>query len=186
MKQYLDFEGAKTRRSFGRLDTMVIDIGAPADWVKINVQKTVGLSFVLFLGQCAILLLSMTLYLSLSQIDCYEVYALVPGFLREEVSIYYISRWFSFSYLMFTSSNFAFKIAWFLGGKAYIEDRFILEEEINVEDGIFFFYNGTLLGNLFGCSSDLLPGRGPKEGWGNSGGKLKAIHISQPWKNTYI
>ena len=82
---------------------MVIDIGAPADWVKINVQKTVGLSFVLFLGQCAILLLSMTLYLSLSQIDCYEVYALVPGLLREEVSI---SQDYSpFSYVMFTSTN---------------------------------------------------------------------------------
>ncbi|OMO72102.1 hypothetical protein CCACVL1_17943 [Corchorus capsularis] len=43
-----------------QLDTMVIDIGPPADWVKINVQKTV---------------------------DCYEVYALVPGLLREEVHV---------------------------------------------------------------------------------------------------
>ncbi|XP_022763833.1 AT-rich interactive domain-containing protein 5-like isoform X2 [Durio zibethinus] len=43
-----------------QLDTMVIDIGVPADWVKINVQKT---------------------------IDCYEVYALVPGLLREEVHV---------------------------------------------------------------------------------------------------
>ncbi|KAE8702188.1 AT-rich interactive domain-containing protein 3 [Hibiscus syriacus] len=43
-----------------RLDTMVVDIGAPADWVKVNVQKTV---------------------------DCYEVYALVPGLLREEVHV---------------------------------------------------------------------------------------------------
>lgn len=25
-----------------RLDTQVVDIGAPADWVKINVQKTVS------------------------------------------------------------------------------------------------------------------------------------------------
>ncbi|TYJ40468.1 hypothetical protein E1A91_A04G142500v1 [Gossypium mustelinum] len=48
----------KSQRSFGRLDTAVVDVGAPADWVKINVQKTV---------------------------DCYEVYALVPGLLREEV-----------------------------------------------------------------------------------------------------
>ncbi|XP_060168772.1 AT-rich interactive domain-containing protein 6-like isoform X2 [Lycium barbarum] len=39
------------------LETMVVDIGPPADWVKINVQKTK---------------------------DCYEVYALVPGLLREE------------------------------------------------------------------------------------------------------
>ncbi|KAK4340536.1 hypothetical protein RND71_041998 [Anisodus tanguticus] len=46
------------------LETMVVDIGPPADWVKINVQKTnVKLSV---------------------QKDCYEVYALVPGLLREE------------------------------------------------------------------------------------------------------
>ncbi|PPR84911.1 hypothetical protein GOBAR_AA35804 [Gossypium barbadense] len=43
-----------------QLDTAVVDVGAPADWVKINVQKTV---------------------------DCYEVYALVPGLLREEVHV---------------------------------------------------------------------------------------------------
>ncbi|XP_039068712.1 AT-rich interactive domain-containing protein 5-like [Hibiscus syriacus] len=43
-----------------RSDTMVVDIGAPADWVKINVQKTA---------------------------DCYEVFALVPGFLRDEVHV---------------------------------------------------------------------------------------------------
>ncbi|KAK8613491.1 hypothetical protein V6N13_101253 [Hibiscus sabdariffa] len=43
-----------------QLDIMVVDIGAPADWVKVNVQKTV---------------------------DCYEVYALVPGLLREEVHV---------------------------------------------------------------------------------------------------
>ncbi|EOX98944.1 hypothetical protein QUC31_014891 [Theobroma cacao] len=43
-----------------QLDSMVIDIGPPADWVKINVHKT---------------------------IDCYEVYALVPGLLREEVHV---------------------------------------------------------------------------------------------------
>ncbi|KAG4205550.1 hypothetical protein ERO13_A04G110800v2 [Gossypium hirsutum] len=51
-------KATKSQRSFGRLDTAVVDVGAPADWVKINVQKTV---------------------------DCYEVYALVPGLLREEV-----------------------------------------------------------------------------------------------------
>ncbi|KOM32111.1 hypothetical protein LR48_Vigan01g166700 [Vigna angularis] len=43
-----------------RLDTSVVDIGPPADWVKINVQKTK---------------------------DCFEVYALVPGLLREEVRV---------------------------------------------------------------------------------------------------
>ncbi|GMJ12963.1 hypothetical protein HRI_004965600 [Hibiscus trionum] len=43
-----------------QLDTMVVDIGAPADWVKVNVQKTA---------------------------NSYEVYALVPGLLREEVHV---------------------------------------------------------------------------------------------------
>uniref|UniRef100_A0A803MA27 ARID domain-containing protein n=1 Tax=Chenopodium quinoa TaxID=63459 RepID=A0A803MA27_CHEQI len=41
-------------------ETTVIDIGSPADWVKINVRETK---------------------------DCYEVYALVPGLLREELLI---------------------------------------------------------------------------------------------------
>ncbi|KAG9456619.1 hypothetical protein H6P81_001127 [Aristolochia fimbriata] len=43
-----------------RMDTMVADIGPAADWVKINVRRTK---------------------------DCYEVYALVPGLLREEVRV---------------------------------------------------------------------------------------------------
>ncbi|XP_015571865.1 AT-rich interactive domain-containing protein 6 isoform X2 [Ricinus communis] len=43
-----------------QVDSMVIDIGPPADWVKINVQKTN---------------------------DCFEIYALVPGLLREEVHV---------------------------------------------------------------------------------------------------
>ncbi|KAM7257507.1 hypothetical protein ACFE04_013248 [Oxalis oulophora] len=42
------------------LDITVADIGPPADWVKISVQKTK---------------------------DCFEVYALVPGLLREEASV---------------------------------------------------------------------------------------------------
>ncbi|KAK1313104.1 AT-rich interactive domain-containing protein 3 [Acorus calamus] len=41
-------------------DTMVVDIGTRADWVKISVQRTK---------------------------DCFEVYALVPGLLREEVHV---------------------------------------------------------------------------------------------------
>ncbi|KAL6603002.1 hypothetical protein ACP70R_043363 [Stipagrostis hirtigluma subsp. patula] len=41
-------------------DSMVVDMGPPADWVKINVRRTK---------------------------DCYEVYALVPGLLREEVHV---------------------------------------------------------------------------------------------------
>ncbi|XP_024020090.1 AT-rich interactive domain-containing protein 6 [Morus notabilis] len=40
--------------------TSVVDIGPPADWVKINVRETK---------------------------DCFEVYALVPGLLREEVRV---------------------------------------------------------------------------------------------------
>lgn len=51
---------AGTNTSKQQLDTMVVDIGTPADWVKINVQKTK---------------------------DCYEIYALVPGLLREEVRV---------------------------------------------------------------------------------------------------
>ncbi|XP_077215849.1 AT-rich interactive domain-containing protein 6-like [Tasmannia lanceolata] len=43
-----------------RVDTMVADIGPSADWVKINVRRTK---------------------------DCFEVYALVPGLLREEVRV---------------------------------------------------------------------------------------------------
>ncbi|GLT94561.1 hypothetical protein SLE2022_122970 [Rubroshorea leprosula] len=43
-----------------QLVTEVVDIGPPADWVKINVRETR---------------------------DCFEVYALVPGLLREEVRV---------------------------------------------------------------------------------------------------
>ncbi|CAN0926997.1 AT-rich interactive domain-containing protein 3 [Linum grandiflorum] len=48
----------KTMRT--QADTVVTDVGPPAEWVKINVQRTN---------------------------DCYEVYALVPGLLREEVHV---------------------------------------------------------------------------------------------------
>uniref|UniRef100_A0A1J3HFX0 AT-rich interactive domain-containing protein 3 n=1 Tax=Noccaea caerulescens TaxID=107243 RepID=A0A1J3HFX0_NOCCA len=41
-------------------DVTVVDVGPPADWVKINVQRTQ---------------------------DCFEVYALVPGLVREEVRV---------------------------------------------------------------------------------------------------
>ncbi|ESW28263.1 hypothetical protein PHAVU_003G272200 [Phaseolus vulgaris] len=51
---------AHSKPSKPQLDTSVVDIGPPADWVKINVQKTK---------------------------DCFEVYALVPGLLREEVRV---------------------------------------------------------------------------------------------------
>ncbi|XP_020265416.1 AT-rich interactive domain-containing protein 5-like isoform X2 [Asparagus officinalis] len=43
-----------------QVEATVVDVGQPADWVKINVKKTK---------------------------DCFEVYALVPGLLREEVHV---------------------------------------------------------------------------------------------------
>ncbi|KAK4764030.1 hypothetical protein SAY87_013468 [Trapa incisa] len=51
---------AHNRSSELKLDVVVVDAGPPADWVKINVQRTK---------------------------DCFEVYALVPGLLREEVRV---------------------------------------------------------------------------------------------------
>lgn len=74
------------------LETMVVDIGPPADWVKINVQRTVRFSFstgmIRFLMWCVIFspwgLTSNVKWFV--QKDCYEVYALVPGLLREEVN----------------------------------------------------------------------------------------------------
>lgn len=51
---------ARTKIAKPQTDTMVVDVGAPADWVKINVRRTK---------------------------DCFEVYALVPGLLREEVHV---------------------------------------------------------------------------------------------------
>lgn len=51
---------ARMKASKPQVDTTVVDVGAPADWVKINVLRTK---------------------------DCFEVYALVPGLLREEVRV---------------------------------------------------------------------------------------------------
>ncbi|KAI3812113.1 hypothetical protein L1987_16819 [Smallanthus sonchifolius] len=51
---------ARMKASKPQLDSTVVDVGPPADWVKINVQRTK---------------------------DCFEVYALVPGLLREEVRV---------------------------------------------------------------------------------------------------
>ncbi|PKU63384.1 AT-rich interactive domain-containing protein 3 [Dendrobium catenatum] len=51
---------ARTKSLKPQVDSMVVDVGAPADWVKINVRRTK---------------------------DCYEVYALVPGLLREEARL---------------------------------------------------------------------------------------------------
>ncbi|KAL2999790.1 hypothetical protein AAZX31_09G178400 [Glycine max] len=55
---------AHSQPSRPQSDTYVVDIGPPADWVKVNVQKTFYV-----------------------QKDCFEVYALVPGLLREEVRV---------------------------------------------------------------------------------------------------
>ncbi|KAJ0538092.1 putative alpha crystallin/Hsp20 domain, HSP20-like chaperone [Helianthus annuus] len=46
--------------NYDRVVTTVADVGPPANWVKINVRETK---------------------------DCFEVYALVPGLLREEVRV---------------------------------------------------------------------------------------------------
>ncbi|XP_048128426.1 AT-rich interactive domain-containing protein 3-like isoform X2 [Rhodamnia argentea] len=51
---------ARTKASKPQLNSIVIDVGPPADWVKINVYKIN---------------------------ECFEVYALVPGLLREEVHV---------------------------------------------------------------------------------------------------
>lgn len=51
---------AHTEMAKHQTDSMVVDVGPPADWVKINVRRTK---------------------------DCFEVYALVPGLLREEVHV---------------------------------------------------------------------------------------------------
>lgn len=55
----LPVKAARTEMS-RQLVTTVVDVGPPADWVKINVRETK---------------------------DCFEVYALVPGLLREEVRV---------------------------------------------------------------------------------------------------
>ncbi|CAA2976280.1 AT-rich interactive domain-containing 5 [Olea europaea subsp. europaea] len=55
----LPLKGARTETS-KQLVTTVVDVGPPADWVKINIRETE---------------------------DCFELYALVPGLLREEVRV---------------------------------------------------------------------------------------------------
>ncbi|GAV84803.1 ARID domain-containing protein [Cephalotus follicularis] len=53
-------QAALVKAAKRKSDNGVVDIGPPADWVKINVHRTD---------------------------DCFEIYALVPGFLREEVHV---------------------------------------------------------------------------------------------------
>ncbi|KAL5976937.1 hypothetical protein ACLOJK_021274 [Asimina triloba] len=57
---------------FSRVDAVVADIGPAADWVKINVRRTRSLNIAIHLFM---------------QNDCFEIYALVPGLLREEVRV---------------------------------------------------------------------------------------------------
>uniref|UniRef100_A0ACD5YRZ3 Uncharacterized protein n=1 Tax=Avena sativa TaxID=4498 RepID=A0ACD5YRZ3_AVESA len=54
------FKVSRTKGNKSQEDSMVIDVGEPADWVKINVRQTK---------------------------ECFEIYALVPGLLREEVHV---------------------------------------------------------------------------------------------------
>ncbi|KAL9668821.1 hypothetical protein QQ045_006361 [Rhodiola kirilowii] len=51
---------ARTKSPRPQMEISVVDAGEPAEWVKINVRKTK---------------------------DCFEIYALVPGLLREEVRV---------------------------------------------------------------------------------------------------
>ncbi|EXB56259.1 AT-rich interactive domain-containing protein 5 [Morus notabilis] len=62
--------------------TSVVDIGPPADWVKINVRETI---IALLIKPSVSVLSKFTVFYS--QKDCFEVYALVPGLLREEVRV---------------------------------------------------------------------------------------------------
>ncbi|KAI4367325.1 hypothetical protein MLD38_023076 [Melastoma candidum] len=64
LKHKKPFDGgihrSKTNAPKPQLSSVVVDVGPPADWVKINVYKIN---------------------------DCFEIYALVPGLLREEVHV---------------------------------------------------------------------------------------------------
>lgn len=53
-------KGSQKKALKPQVEAMVVDVGEPADWVKISVKKTK---------------------------DCFEVYALVPGLLRDEVHV---------------------------------------------------------------------------------------------------
>ncbi|KAH7674024.1 HSP20-like chaperones domain-containing protein [Dioscorea alata] len=58
--EHTEAKAARPKVAKTQTDIMVVDVGPPADWVKINVRTTK---------------------------DCFEVYALVPGLLREEVHV---------------------------------------------------------------------------------------------------
>ncbi|KAG9154247.1 hypothetical protein Leryth_000702 [Lithospermum erythrorhizon] len=79
-----------------RLVTSVVDVGPPADWVKINVRETVRslghriicYHFSIPTPLCSISVHNLTrLMVFCEQKDGFEVYALVPGLLHEEVRV---------------------------------------------------------------------------------------------------
>lgn len=83
-----------------RVVTTVADVGPPANWVKINVRETVSIviSMALYIYNMRFNFLQFPswLYVSHAQKDCFEVYALVPGLLREEVINYLATITFFF------------------------------------------------------------------------------------------
>lgn len=80
--------------SASRMDPMVVDVGPSADWVKVNVRQTVRRSDLTCMNiwwWCCVVnciwnqLLTLNVIYAYAQKDCFEIYALVPGLLREEV-----------------------------------------------------------------------------------------------------
>lgn len=72
-----------------RVVTNIVDLGPPADWVKISVRETVSAFYSLFqlsIPSTVNCIGPYYLHCLYAQKDCFEVYALVPGLLREEVS----------------------------------------------------------------------------------------------------
>ena len=64
----------------------VVDVGPPADWVKINVQRTVCYYLENLSNPPTLFYVLINSLFKCPQEDCFEVYALVPGLVREEVS----------------------------------------------------------------------------------------------------
>ncbi|XP_048593253.1 AT-rich interactive domain-containing protein 3-like isoform X2 [Brassica napus] len=69
------------------LDVTVVDVGPPADWVKINVQRTVCYYLENLSNPPTLFYVLINSLFKCPQEDCFEVYALVPGLVREEVRV---------------------------------------------------------------------------------------------------
>ncbi|XP_033131355.1 AT-rich interactive domain-containing protein 3 isoform X1 [Brassica rapa] len=69
------------------LDVTVVDVGPPADWVKINVQRTVCCYLENLSNPPTLFYVLINILFKCPQEDCFEVYALVPGLVREEVRV---------------------------------------------------------------------------------------------------